>query len=338
MGEGENSRNVVIIRLLQVLEKYTDPEHRLSRENLVDILYRDYGMEVGPKAVKANLDLLCEVFDADSMTKDASAVYIVEEDKKYYIDKRLFEPSELRLLIDSVLASKFISERYSKDLIEKLTSLSNVYYKPNVKYVCSVGKWNKMDDKTLFYNIDVINEAIQENKQISFTYKKYGADKKLHNTNAHKGSPYQLILHNQKYYLLFADENWEHVGYVRVVKISNIKICDEKRRDIKTYKGFEYGIDYKKTASLPYMFSDEMKKVVFTADKSVVDDIVDTFGESANIREIDVDRVEVDVFTSPMAMEFWAMQYLNRVKVVSPRELKEKIAQNLKTALKEYEK
>lgn len=103
--------------------------------------------------------------------------YDIETTKKgSYLNSRLFEDSELRLLSDSVLASQHITVSHSKDLIEKIASLSNKYFKSHIKNVYSVNDWNKSENVALFYNIEIIDEAIEKGLRIKFEYNKYGED------------------------------------------------------------------------------------------------------------------------------------------------------------------
>lgn len=336
--ESSEAKKLLIIRILQILEYYSDANHPLTQEEIIKKLYDDYGIDAERKAIGRNIALLQDMFERDSMNKTATAI-VIESDKRKgtFLEKRLFEDSELRLLIDGVLDSKHISEQYSKDLIEKLSMLSNKYFKSSVKHVYSVKDWDKTENKSLFYNIDMVDEAIEKRKQITFDYNKYGADKKLHKTSSNTASPYQLVLHNQHYYLVFWSENRKKICHFRVDKISDIKITDNPLTPIRNLKGYENGLDYKKySTALPYMFTDEIKRIIFVCDKGVIDQVVDWFGKNITINDINDEKYEVIVSASPNAMEYWAMQYLNYVEIKSPPELRERIKNNLLKANEKY--
>ncbi len=338
MNDSFEAKKLIIVRIMQILEYYSDVNHPLTQEDIIKKLYDNYGMEVERKAVGRNIQLLQDMFERDSMNKSATAI-VIESDKRRgsYIDKRLFEDSELRLLIDGVLASKHIPEKYSRDLIEKLSSLSNKYFKTNVKHVYSVKDWDKTENKALFWNIEVIDEAIEKGKQITFDYNKYGADKKLHKTSSHTASPYQLILHNQHYYLVFFSEKWKNVSHFRLDKITNIEVTNNQITPLRSIVGYENGIDYKKYATaFPYLYIDKVERIVFVCDEEVVDQVVDWFGKQINIADIGDKKYEVTVTASNDAMEYWAMQYLNHVEIKTPIALREKVKQNLKRANEKY--
>ena len=257
------------LRILQILEEYTDYDHPLTQEEIVNRLDKDYGLMVERKLVGRNLSILKE------------AGYDIESDRRgSYLAERPFEDSELRLLIDGVLSSRYITAKHSKDLIKKLCGLSNKYFLSHVKHICSVNDWSKTDNSALFYSIEVIDTAIEEWKQIAFHYNKYGADKKLHKTSEQRVSPYQLILHNQRYYLVSCNEKHKNLGHYRLDRITEIRLLDEPATPLKSLSSHEFGIDYHDYAtSLPYMYADKPEVVDFLADEEIVDQIVDWFGD-----------------------------------------------------------
>lgn len=319
-------KKLALLRILQILEQYTNSDHPLKHDDIVNKLDSLYNITVERKAIGRNISLLQE------------AGYDIETTKKgSYLSSRLFSDSELRLLSDSVLASRHITATHSKQLIEKLSSLSNKYFKSHIKNVYSVNDWNKSENVALFYNIDIMDEAINKNLQIKFTYNKYGADKKLHISAHHTVSPYQMILHNQHYFLMAHNEKWEYVTYYRVDKITEIEITDFTATDIRTIERYKNGIDYKRFSSaLPYMFSDEPEQIIFTINGEwMIDQIVDWFGYDFRTERKD-DKIYVTVKASPDAMEYWAMQYLNNVEILSPVSLRERITKNVKAANEKY--
>ena len=324
MGNIEPKKNAVL-RILQIFQRYSDYDHPLTQDEILQHLSRDYGIELERKAVGRNISYLKE-----------AGVEIESNKRGSYLAYREFDDSELRLLVDGVLASRHISANYSKALIDKLCNLSNVYFRSHVKNVYSVDQWSKSDNSQFFLNISIVDEAIEGGKQITFSYNKFGADKKLHTSSSHRASPYQLILHNQRYYLMAYSEKWNDVGYYRLDKITDMKIVDEAATPLKSIEGYEKGIDYRRLASaFPYMFSDKIEKVEFLAEEGVVDQVVDWFGDSASIKKSD-GRYRVTVNVSPAAMEYWAMQYLNNVEIISPQSLRDKIKDNLKKATEKY--
>ena len=324
--ESIEPKKLALIRVLQILQKHSDYEHPITHEKIVELLEREYGLIIERKSIGRNISLLCE------------AGYEIETTKKgSYLAERRFEESELRLLIDGVLSSKHITPKQSKDLIDKLCAESNKYFKKRVKNIYSVQDWNKTENVAVFYNIEVIDEAIELGRKIKFDYNKYGADKKMHRSAIHTVSPYQMILHNQRYYLMGYNEKWQHIQYYRIDRITNVALLDEARTPLKSVSGFENGIDYKRfSQSMPYMFFDEPQIVEFIADGWAIDQIVDWFGKDIRIEERADGRFLIRVKVSVNAMEYWAMQYLNAVEVLSPKELRERLRKNVEIANEKY--
>lgn len=319
-------KKLALIRVLQILKKYSDYNHPMLQEDIAKKLETDFGIVLERKAISRNISLLREAGYEINSTRAGS-----------YLDEREFEDTELRLLIDSVLSSKHITAKHSKQLIEKLCSISNQYFRSHVRHVYSVNDWAKTDNQALFYNIELIDDAIERHVQLTFDYKKYGVDKKLHKTRTHIASPYQLILHNQRYYLIAHNEYWKMLNFFRVDHISNMKLTEVPATPISDVEGFAGGIDYKIIASsMPYLYPDKIQTVEFIADKEIVDQIIDWFGLDITIQEIDSQKIRVTMKASPMAMQHWATQYINHVEIVKPTALREKIKESLKKAVEKY--
>ena len=321
-------KKLALLRILQILQKHSDYEHPLTQEDIIKYLESEYGIEMERKAVGKNLaDLRDAGIDIGSRRAGS------------YIESREFEDSELKLLIDGVLQSKHITARHSKDLIEKLCGLSNKYFRSHVKNVYSVNDWSKTENQALFYNIDVVDEAIATGKQVQYDYNKYGVDAKLHKSSFQRVSPYQLILHNQRYYLMGYSDYWGNMTFHRLDRISNMRIYDKPATLITNVKGYENGIDFKQIAStMPYMYTDKPERIEFIADEYIVDQIVDWFGKDIRMSTLpdDEKKIKVELVASPNAMEHWALQYLNYVVVTKPESLRIKILEALKAGTAKY--
>ena len=324
--EGLEPKKLALIRIWQILKEYSDYDHPLTQDDIAAHLENDYGIIIERKAISRNISLLREA-DIEIESRRAGS----------YIDCREFEDSELRMLIDGILSSKHISAKHSKDLIERLCGLSNKYFKSHIKNIYSVNDWSKTDNQALFYNIELIDTAIENGRQLSYDYNKYGVDKKLHKSSYQKVSPYQMILHNQRYYLMAYSEYWDNMVFHRLDHITNMNISENAAVPIRSVAGYESGIDYKRFSSaMPYMYSDEPERIELVADACIIDQIIDWFGREIQISKRDDGRVTVTVKASPIAMEHWAMQYINYVEITKPESLKVKIKNSLENAIKKY--
>ena len=326
--ESFEPKKLALIRIWQILKEYSDYDHPLTQDDIARHLENDYGIVIERKAISRNISLLKEA-GIDIESRRAGS----------YLEGRDFEDSELKLLIDGVLCSKYITAKHSKDLIDRLCGLSNKYFRSHVKNIYSVNDWSKTDNQALFFNIELIDTAIEQKLRVAYDYNKIGIDKKLHKSSCQVVSPYQLILHNQRYYLMAYSEYWGNMVFHRLDRITNMKLKEEKATDLQTIPGYKNGIDYKKlSSSMPYMFSDEPERIDFVADVGIVDQIIDWFGNDIRIAKSsdNENQVKVSVVASPNAMVHWAMQYLNHVEVIAPEHLRTRIAASLKNGLEKY--
>ena len=321
-------KRLALLRIWQILLKHSDYDHPLTQEDIIGYLKNEYEIEIERKAVGKNIaDLRDAGIDIESRRAGS------------YIASRDFEDSELKLLIDSVLQSKHITAKHSKNLIEKLCGLSNKYFRTHVKNVYSVNEWDKTENQSLFYNIDIIDEAIAEGKQVQYDYNKYGIDAKLHKSSFQRISPYQLILHNQRYYLMGYSEYWGNMAFHRLDRISNMTIYDKRAVPITSINGYEDGVDFKKLASaMPYMYSDTPELIEFIADEYIIDQVVDWFGMEIDMSRLpdNEKKIRVRLTASPNAMEHWALQYLGCVEITYPEKLRAKIREALNNGINKY--
>lgn len=322
-------KKLALLRIWQILQKHSDYDHPMTQEDIITHLRNDYGIEMERKAVGKNLSELRE-----------AGIDIGSRRAGCYLNSREFEDSELRLLIDGVLQSRHITAKHSKDLIERLCGLSNKYFRSHVKDVYSVNEWSKTENQAIFYNIDLVSEAIATGKQVQYDYNKYGIDAKLHKSSSQRISPYQLILHNQRYYLMGHSERWNHMVFHRMDRISNMLIYEEPATPITSIRGYENGIDFKRiSSSMPYMYSDTPERIEFIADEYIIDQVVDWFGKDIKMTRLpeDVKKIKVELIASPNAMQYWALQYLTPVEIIKPESLREKIREALHNGIRKYD-
>lgn len=320
------SKKLALVRILQILEKHSDESHPLLQADIARHLERDYGLVIERKAIGRNLSLLKE-----------AGFYIESGRGGCYLAERSFTDAELRILIDGVLSSKYISKKYSKDLVEKLCGLSSKYFLSHVKHIHAINDFEKTENQSLFYYIDLVDEAIEQSKQIKIDYGKYGPDKKLHKTYTQTISPYQMILHNQRYYLMGWNEYWKTMGFYRLDHILKMSMTEDKLTPIKSLEGHQAGINYKElSTSFPYMFTDTPQWVEFIAEDYIIDQVIDWFGRDIQISRINEKQFKIKVKVSLKAMEHWAKQYAPHITVTSPPSLVQTVKDELMKAVEKY--
>lgn len=345
----ENTKRI-IIDILRILEEYSDENHTLTQKDVIDLLYKEHNIAVDRKTVKRNLEKLIEMgysIECDPATKTVKTKDGSEETTEILTDfylERDFTEGEIRLIIDSLLFSRHIPYGDRNRLIEKVEGLTSKYFKSRVSHISTVTE-NLPGNKALFYNVEILDEAISQNKKVSFNYEKYGTDKKPHlRTHESTGeaieyiiNPYQMVTANGRYYLICNLDKYSDLSNYRVDKIKNIKILDESRKPLKEVKGGEHGLNLPKhMAEHIYMFGGESIRAEFVTDKWMTDEILDWFGQDVTFRTLDENRISVSVRVNEKAMEKWAIQYAPYVTVISPERLVASVKSALEKALENY--
>jgi predicted DNA-binding transcriptional regulator YafY len=339
-------KKITIIAILDILNKYSDGDNRLSAQRIIDLLWQNYNIKIDRKAVKRNLMVLVGFgypIEYNEISKKNSQGEEENIYKDWYIEHK-FDPSELRLLIDSLLFSKHIPYSQCRDLIEKLVSLSNKYFEADVHYIHNLTD-TLPRNKEVLLTIEVLNEAIRKKKQVAFNYREYDTNKerrlktdKNGEVLLYKRSPYQMVATNGRYYLICSSDKHKDLANYRIDRIVNIELLKkEKARPLSEIKGAEHGLNLPKhMAEHIYMYSGEGIRVKFLAHRSIMDDLVDWFGFDFDVREKDAETIEISVIVNEDAMFNWAMQYGGRVEVLSPKSLRGRLAETSSEMAKKY--
>ena len=359
-------KKLLILYILDILQKYTDEEHRLSQKEIQDILKKEYEMPVDRKAIKRNLLNLIEygssieyrevsrkeIFRKKSVVSDEDSLDLedkgIPEDDLLWTDfylKQKFTNEELRLLIDSLLFSKHIPYSQAKKLITKLESLSNIYFKSRSQYIYPLPV-DRTDNKQVFYNISILDEAIRKKQKVLFEYAEYHTDKKMHLKKREDGSvreyvvtPYQMATQEGKYYLICNYNKYDDISNYRVDRIRNIQILEEKGKPFETLKwsGHQPMNLNEYMREHVYMYSSENAFVKFRIVKAMISDVIDLFGKGVNFSEETDTHVSVSVHVNERAAEQFAKNYAPDVMILQPKRLRDKLRDDLKKSWEAYE-
>ena len=343
-------KKLIIINILDILNRYTDAEHTLSQKEIQQKLESEYSMKVDRKAVKRNLMNLIdcgypiEYSETPRTTLNKKTGEYEENNilSDFYIERE-FDNSELRLLIDSIVFSSHIPQRDKMRLIEKLEGLSNVYFKTSMKHVATA---QSKGDATnaLFYTIEVLNEAIGKGKQVKFHYDEYGTDKKLHHRKNSEGevreyiiNPYQIAATNGRYYLVCNYDKYDNVAHIRIDKMSDVQILDEKAKPMRQVQELSKGLDLPRhMAEHMYMFSGPSIPVKLETTANMMSNLVDWFGKDFRILKQDGDKITVRVVCNEQAMRYWALQYGPYVEVLEPESLRTQLKADVEEMWNKY--
>lgn len=298
--------------ILKILKEYSDVEHPLTQQKIIDKLDQ-YGIAIERKAVGRHLSNL------------ESAGYAIEHTRNgVYLENDGFEDSELRLLIDSVLFSRHISQEYAEEIIKKLMSLGSANFRKNNKAaVYRVGEIVRAKNADLFLNIDDISQAIEADRKVSFYYNEYGIDKHLHVISDDKITiePYQLIAANHHYYLVGKNERTKTIQSFRIEKITNFDILDIPRDKVNGRVDF----DLKRYINEhPYMYSGKAESIVLRIADRAIGDVIDAFGDFSVIKEVG-DSSIIRIYASIADVYDWAKRFGDVAEIISPQELRNKL-------------
>lgn len=337
-------RKKLSFAILDILRQYTDENHKLSQNDIIELLEKDYDMKADRKSVKRNITTLLEMGYPIEFKEtlrmypnkdgEMEESYILSD---FYLERE-FTDSELRLLIDSLLFSKHIPYSQCKELVGKLEGLSNRYFKSRVRFISTLPE-NAPKNRELFYTIEIIDEAIAEGKQVAFIYNEYGTDKKLHPKRDREFivNPYQMAATNGRYYLIGNYDKYNNIGNYRLDRITSIRLLDTPVKPVREVDGMKNGFYLPKhMAEHLYMFAGESVPVTFRMSKVILNDVIDWFGSDIAFSEETEEEVTARVTVNWSAMRYWAQQFSRFVKVLSPTDLAETLKEDFFIASEKY--
>ena len=304
-----------ILYLQKILLERTDEDNMLSTTQLINILKDEFGISAHRTTITKDIAALQE-FGMD-------IVVIHSTQSKYFVASRKFELPELKLLIDAVESSKFITSKKSDALIKKIHTMTSAGQVEKLKRNNYVVNRIKPDNEQIYYIIDTINEAINTGKQISFQYYDYtGLKKKVlkNKGEVYKLSPYKLLWCGDYYYVLGYSEKQGKVINFRVDRIatrpellSKDSILMPDDFDIENY-----------TKEVFFMFSGEKVQADLRCDNSLMKVMVDRFGEDVTTLSCDMTsfRIQTEVSASPTFFG-WLFGFDGKVQILGPQSLKE---------------
>ena len=324
------NKKMLNMLILDILEEYSDANHRLTQQEIIRLLKANYDMECDRRSVKNNILYLNELLGD-----------VIDMEDGYYLAEREFEDAELRMLIDSVLFSKNLTQKQAKDLIEKLRAKGNKYFPAKVTHISNLPEMHHADNKQLMYALDTVNDAIAEKKKISFVYNTYGTDFRLHPRRdgmRYVVNPYQMVANNGKFYLIGNYDKYDNVSHYRLDKMTDVQILDEKVKPQKEIRDFKNGFSLPKhMAEHIYMFSGESERVKLLAPATMMDELIDWLGKDFTVRKTDdEDEIEITLNCNVDSMFYWALQYGPYVEVVEPKSLREDLSKAIEDMAQKY--
>lgn len=318
-----------LLYIIECLMLNSDEEHDVTTPRLIEYL-SGYDIKADRKTIYTDIEALCD-FGFDIIRNPGPK-------GGYFLASRDFELAEVKLLVDLVQSSKFITTKKSRELIKKLQKLTSTHQAKTLQRQVVVADRLKADNENIYYNVDVIHEAIRKNVKIKFRYFEWGVDKKpvlRKNGDFYEVSPWLLNWDDENYYLLAYDEISQIMKHYRVDKMLNIEMSEESRRGKEKFEKIDIAAFSKKTFG---MFSGEDKTVQLLADRSLTGVLIDRFGVDVALRKYDNERVlaRANITVSPQFFG-WLCGLGQKITIYGPDEVKEEYKQYLKNILNTYE-
>ena len=325
MSKGSNQK-LKLSYLTKIMLAKTDDEHALTMPQIIEELEK-YDVTAERKSIYS---------DFADMT-DKLGIEIIKEqigrETYYHVGAREFELAEVKLLIDAIQSSKFITQTKSRELITKIKCFVSEHQAKQLQRQVYINDRVKTMNESVYYNVDFIHTAIYQNKKIRFKYFKWDISKKLvprHNGDWFVASPWALTWDDENYYMVAIDGLDQKIKHYRVDKMMRISIEDEKRDGKEEFKNFDMA-EYSKATFGMYQGQKTKVKILFSNYMSGV--FIDRFGKDISFRPIDEEHSElhVDVNVSPQFYG-WIFSLGKDVRVVGPDE----VVEQMREAAKEF--
>ena len=321
----DNTAKLRPLYLAKILYEQTDEEHYLTTAQLMQILEEQYGISSHRQTIKADIDLLKQ------FGLEIEEVKSVQN--RYNLYGRQFDIPELKLLIDAVESSKFITANKSQELVEKLSKLAGEHASAGLKRnVCCENRVKPGNEK-IYLIIDAINEAINSNKRISFQYFRYDSNKQKQlklDGKSYEITPLHLVWNGDYYYMIGVYDYKQRLGSFRVDRIA-------KRPEILDVEGTPapVGFDINEHINTTFrMYNSTHAEVELICDNDVMDSIVDRFGEDVVTYPNDQNSFKAIVNIAVSNVFYsWVFGFGGKVKIQSPEHVKEHYADLLRAAV-----
>ena len=326
------NKKASILLILKVLEDYSDEEHFLTQQDIIDKVDELYGIELERKSVAFSISLLQELdYDINKSPRGG-----------YALLSRSFDNSEIRFITDALFSSKSISGKQTIELANKLNSCLSKYQRKDYSFVYKSSDMSRTNNKEVFYTLELIEEAKRRGKRISFQYLTYDENGKpitKRDGFRYIVSPYYSVNSNSRYYLICNyREKYRSIQAYRIDYMTNARI--EEDWPIKPIESLKDCEDFNITEYLNdniYLLSGEViNAVIELSDTNSINYVVDWFGKNAKVVNKD-GKLYANIKCNESALFYWCMQYSETTKVISPQSLIDRIKSEAQSILEKYQ-
>ena len=328
MPKGTNQK-FKLYRLAQIMLEMTDDEHYITMPEIIEALGK-YEITADRKSIYNDLRDL-EVLGIEVEGESVGKSY------HYHVVNRPFELAELKLLVDAIQSSKFITERKTNTLIKKLEKMISKYETMKLQRQVFVSGRIKTMNESIYYTVDAIHNAISENRKIYFQYYQWNVKKEpelRHGGAYYHISPWGLLWDHENYYLIGYDSRAEQIRHYRVDKMLHILLSEEIREGKEEFQKIDMASYSKKSFG---MFGGKEQSVKLLVENSLAGVIVDRFGKDVMMIPADADHftVSVDVQVSSQFIS-WVFALGSQAKIVSPKNVVNQVRKEIEKLAEQY--
>lgn len=318
-----------LIYILKILEEYSDESHAVSTKEIIDRLGK-MGIHAERKTIYADIEELIQV-GYDILKLDS------RNGGGYYLASRDFELAELKLLVDAVQSTRFITPKKTRELIHKLEGLTSKYEAVQLQRQVYVVGRSKAENEGIYYNVDAIHRAIQNDSQLSFQYLFWNQEKELvakKSGEAYIVSPWALIWQDENYYLAAYDSNSKEIKHYRVDKMGSVEGVNERREGIELFERKDLA---QYSTQMFGMYGGEDSHVTVRIKKELIGVMIDRFGRNISIRK-ELGEYYLVQLTVIISQQFfgWITGLGDDVSIVRPQRVREEFKNYLMKHLKQY--
>lgn len=326
------NQKLKLLYILKILTEKTDEEHCMSAQMLIQELAA-YDIKAERKSIYDDIECLnCFGYDIVTVRSRSGG--------GYYLASRDFELPELKLLVDAVQASRFITRKKTRELIAKIEKLAGPYEGKQLQRQVFVAGRIKTENESIYYNVDRIHKAIQDNAPITFTYLEWNIQKELQprrEGKQYRVSPWALAWQDENYYLISYDDKDEKIKHFRVDKMSRItELPDEARKGMEAFGELDIAEYTNRTFG---MFGGEDQIVTLKLPASMVGIILDRFGKNVDIRRLEEESVSVRIKAAVSGQFYgWVTGLGQGVSILSPEPVRQGYLAFLDGIVKSYDR
>ncbi len=318
-----------ILALAKIFEEYTDEEHGITMSEIITKL-EEQGITAERKSIYSDIQQLNDFgYEIEGSKLNGTFYY-------YYLNRK-FELPELKLLVDAVQASKFITEKKSNELIKKIEGLASNKQAGGLQRQVYVANRIKTDNERIYLNVDEINKAINSNKQIDFQYYEWAMNKKMElrdNGDKKNISPWALMWDDENYYLVAYEKETELIKHYRVDKIRKIQLSEKPRDGKEQFDKFDMAVYAKKVFN---MFTGNEQNVKIEFDNQLIGVVLDRFGKDIMIIPSGKDKFIINVNVNISNMFYgWIIGLGSGAKILGPENVVEQLKQEIERLNEQY--